>query len=416
MRGKKGEWQEVKLGDIVNFVSKKIDSSSLTMQNYISTDNMLVDRGGITEASNIPKIPKFNHYQPSDTLLSNIRTYFRKVWIADREGGASPDVLILRPIDTKELCSQYLFYIISSQEFIDYTNLTSKGAKMPRGDKEAMQRYLLHLPSPAEQKAIADVLSILDKKIELNRKMNETLEEIAKALFKSWFVDFDPVRAKMAGKKPEGLSDDIAALFPDTFINSPLSEIPEGWEVKALDEVADFLNGIALQKYPATNDNYLPVIKISELRQGITKNTDKASPEIPERYIIDDGDVLFSWSGSLTQVLWTSGRGALNQHLFKVTSDYPKWFHYHWVEHHLPWFQKIAASKATTMGHIQRIHLKQAKIVLPNPAIMEAANAVLQPILDKRLTCGLENKKLVSIRDALLPKLISGELLVSDAA
>jgi type I restriction enzyme S subunit len=156
-----------------------------------------------------------------------------------------------------------------------------------------------------------------------------------------------------------------AALFPSRLIPSPLGDIPEGWEVKPLDKIAKFLNGLALQKYPATAEKYLPVIKISQIRQGSAVSADRASVDIPPEYIIEDGDVIFSWSGSLMQVLWTGGRGALNQHLFKVTSDdYPKWLYYLWVGAHMPWFQGIAASKATTMGHIQRIHLEQAQTVM----------------------------------------------------
>lgn len=209
------------------------------------------------------------------------------------------------------------------------------------------------MPSPAEQGAIGHILQTLDDKIEVNRRMSATLESMARALFKSWFVDFEPVRAKAAGRDPR-LPSYLSALFPDRLTEVEYGEVPEGWEVKPLSEVAEFLNGLALQKYPASDlDDSLPVIKIAELRNGVTAKSDRASRDVPGKYIVKDGDFLFSWSGSLLAKFWTEGDGALNQHLFKVTSDrYLNWFFAEWVQVHLEEFQRIAAFKATTMGHI----------------------------------------------------------------
>lgn len=129
--------------------------------------------------------------------------------------------------------------------------------------------------------------------------------------------------------------------------STSLGEIPKDWRVEGLDSIADFLNGLALQKYPPENQKeFLPVIKIRELKSGITNNTDKANKDIPSQYIIENGDVIFSWSGTLEVVIWCFGKGALNQHLFKVTSNkYPKWFYYQWTLHHLSNFQAIATVK-----------------------------------------------------------------------
>nr|WP_234488731.1 restriction endonuclease subunit S [Oxynema sp. CENA135] len=272
------------------------------------------------------------------------------------------------------------------------------------------------LPPLDEQKAIAHILGTLDDKIELNQQMNQTLEAIARTIFKSWFIDFDPVRAKMEGRQPAGMDAETAALFPDEFEDSPLGKIPKGWRVTSLDQIADFLNGLALQKYPPDQDDYLPVIKIAELRKGITKSSGKASPNIDEKYIIQDGDVLFSWSGSLEAVIWCGGKGALNQHLFKITSKkYPKYFYYEWVKFHLPEFRSIAASKATTMGHIQRHHLTAALVVVPPSNVIEAANQKMIPLLENLILTHLESRTIISIRDTLLPKLLSGEIRVKDA-
>ncbi len=191
--------------------------------------------------------------------------------------------------------------------------------------------------------------------------MNETLEQMARALFQSWFVDFDPVRAKMAGPEPN-LPPEPWDLFPDRLVDSELGEIPEGWAVRSLDEIAGYRNGLALQKFrPAEGEERLPVVKIDQLRTGKADGNEWATANITPACVIDDGDVIFSWSGSLLVKVWCGGPAALNQHLCKVTSkEYPKWFYFHCTESHLPGFQSIAAGTTTTMGHIKREHLKEA--------------------------------------------------------
>ncbi|MDC4206693.1 MAG: restriction endonuclease subunit S [Candidatus Manganitrophus sp.] len=271
------------------------------------------------------------------------------------------------------------------------------------------------LPPKREREAIAHILGTLDDKIELNRRMNETLEAMAWALFKSWFVDFDPVRAKAEGRDP-GLPKNLADLFPDRFEDSELGEIPAGWTVRGLDEIARFLNGLALQKYPPKNDSSLPVIKIAQLRAGNTNGADLAGANLEADYIVEDGDVLFSWSGSLECILWAGGRGALNQHLFKVTSiEYPKWFYYLWIRRYLADFRHIAAAKATTMGHIQRHHLSEAKVVVPSAVLLQAINRCFDPLIKAIPQRLVQSRSLTAVRDVLLPKLISGDIRIADA-
>lgn len=246
--------------------------------------------------------------------------------------------------------------------------------------------------------------------------MNETLEALARALFQSWFVDFDPVRAKMRGEQPVGMDAATAALFPSQLVQTEHGEVPEGWTLQSLDAVGTFLNGLALQKFPANDGPSLPAIKIAEMRGGITAKTDRVSHSVPSQYIVNDGDLLFSWSGTLEIVIWSGGCGALNQHLFKVTSaTLPKWFMYGAVRHHLPEFQAIAASKATTMGHIQRHHLTNARIAVPTSAAFAKADLLLGPLHDRLLANAIESKTLAATRDLLLPRLLSGELRVPDA-
>ena len=243
--------------------------------------------------------------------------------------------------------------------------------------------------------------------------MSATLEAMARALFKSWFVDFEPVRAKAAGR-PSGLPPALDALFPASFEASELGEIPSGWEVRSLHEIADFTNGLALQRYPPDGEESLPVVKIAETRRGYTSKTARASASIDSRYIVDDGDVLFSWSGSLELVLWSHGLGALNQHLFKVTSDqFPKWFYLGWIREHVDDFRGIAAGKATTMGQIQRHHLTDAKATVPPPDVIPAGDATLAPLIDQQVRHAVEARSLAAQRDALLPRLVSGEVRAS---
>ena len=290
------------------------------------------------------------------------------------------------------------------------------GTLIPHFKKGDFDKLLVPLPDDDVQKAIGDNYLLLSQKIELNRRMNATLEAMARALFQSWFVDFDPVRAKAAGQTPAGMDPATAALFPSEFEDSALGEIPKGWTVRSLDKIADFLNGLALQKYPAIDGQpTMPRLKIAELRQGSTKGAESSNINVPDQFVVQDGDVVFSWSGSLLVRLWTGGKAALNQHLFKVTSDeFERWFYYLWTQHHLDDFQATAASKATTMGHIKRHHLSDAKVVVPSQRVLEAADCLISPLLERLVRNDLEARTLCSLRDELLPRLLAGEISIED--
>lgn len=252
------------------------------------------------------------------------------------------------------------------------------------------------LPSIECQNKIMDILSSLDKKIETNNKINANLEEMAQAIFKNWFVDFAPFKD---GK----------------FVESELGMIPEGWRVVSLTSIANFMNGLAMQKFPPTEkENSYPVLKIKELGQGMCDaSSDRCSKDIKQEYIIKNGDVIFSWSGTLLVDVWCGGICGLNQHLFKVTSaEYPKWFYLYWTKHHLANFIHIAKDKAVTMGHIKRSHLDEALVIVPSIDDMKRASAIFEPIVEKIISLRIENQHLASIRDTLLPRLMSGEIEV----
>lgn len=256
----------------------------------------------------------------------------------------------------------------------------------------------IKLPPLSDQRRIASILSSLDRKIELNNKINADLEEMAQAIFKNWFVDFEP--------------------FEDgKFVDSELGMIPEGWKVGTLTEIASYMNGLAMQKFPPeNNEDTLPVLKIKELGQGFCgTDSDRCSCNIKDECKIHNGDVIFSWSGTLLVDVWCGGDCGLNQHLFKVTSnDYPKWFYYYWTKHHLQEFIHIAKDKAVTMGHIKRGHLEEALVAIPDNHSMEKAHELFDPILGKMISLRLESSRLSLLRDTLLPRLMSGEIEIPE--
>ena len=329
---------------------------------------------------------------------------------------------------------RFIAYCLSELDFSAY----SDKAAVPGLNRNHLHEAPVRVPPLTEQRAIAHILGTLDDKIELNRRMNQSLEEMAQALFKSWFVDFDPVRAKAAlkqhaepaappsgnGAAPAGewtveracayldfMDPQIVDLFPDRLVDSELGYIPDAWEIRGLDGIADFTNGLAMQRFPPDGDEWLPVIKISEMRRGYSAKTGNASANIDPQYIVEDGDLLFSWSGSLELVFWTHGRGALNQHLFKVTSEeFPKWFYWGWISDHLDDFRGIAAGKATTMGHIQRHHLADAKVAAPSPDVIAAGDKLIGALVDQCVGHAVRSRALAVQRDALLPKLLSGDI------
>ena len=431
------------LSDIADFISDKIEFSSIELDKYISTDNMLPNFNGVTLSTVEPSLNKCTKFKANDTLFSNIRTYFKKVWFADFDGGCSPDVIVMRTKNEEFVLHEFLYLLICSEDFINFTVMSSNGAKMPRGDKKAMLKYEFEIPSIEEQKIAINHYFKIKEKIHLNTQINQTLEQIAQALFKSWFVDFDPVHAKVqalsdgmsleqaelaamqaiSGKTAEELTAlsqaqpdryaelaETAKAFPCEMVEVDGVEVPKGWNLKALDEIANYQNGLALQKFrPEDDEPFLPVVKIAQLRQGYADSDEKAKANIKPECTIDNGDVVFSWSGSLLVDIWCGGKAALNQHLFKVSSkEYPKWFYYFYTKHHLTEFQRIAYDKAVTMGHIKREHLSAAKCIVPNDELL--ANKTLENILEKIIFNRLENFNLQDTRDLLLPRLLNGEI------
>jgi putative type I restriction enzyme hindVIIP specificity protein len=336
----------------------------------------------------------------------------------------------------------FLYYFLKNN--ISELKQKTHGAVFDTITRDTFEHIQISYPDLGTQKEIAKNLGNFDDKIQLNTQINQTLEQIAQALFKSWFIDFDPVRAKVqalsdglsleqaelaamqaiSGKTAEELTAlsqaqseryaelaETAKVFPCEIVEVDGIEVPRGWNLKALDEIANYQNGLALQKFrPEDDEPFLPVVKIAQLRQGYADGEEKAKASIKPECIIDNGDVIFSWSGSLLVDIWCGGKAALNQHLFKVTSKrYPKWFYYFYTKYHLAEFQRIAYDKAVTMGHIKREHLSAAKCIVPNDELL--ANKTLENILEKIIFNRLENFNLQDTRDLLLPRLLNGEMI-----
>lgn len=287
--------------------------------------------------------------------------------------------------------SDFLYYSLRN------TRIKGDGSVQEQFTVPMAKDIHLKIPTSIEiQSQISDILSSLDAKIETNNKLNEKLQEMAQAIFKSWFVDFEPFKDK-------------------PFHETELGIIPEGWKVVSLCDIANFTNGLAMQKYrPNDDEAYLPVLKIKELRQGFCDDTSEiCTNDISEDYIAEDGDVIFSWSGTLLVDIWCGGECGVNQHLFKVTSEkYNKWFYYYWIKKHLEEFIRIAKDKTVTMGHIKREHLRNALVVVPDNKTMHNADKIFSPIINRIIESRIESKRLASLRDTLLPRLMSGEIKI----
>lgn len=278
------------------------------------------------------------------------------------------------------LSTDFLYYfMVQDNTAYSLANVASGSANQANISAGQIEALPFALPCIDEQRTVAEILSSIDDKINLLVRQNATLEALAQTYFRQWFVE----------------------------------NVNEDWNEKGLDEIADFLNGLPLQNYPCKTGEPLYVIKIKELNSGYSENSDICSADVPEKYIVHLGDVIFSWSGSLVVDIWKYGEGALNQHLFKVTSvKYPKWFYYYWIKYHLPEFRIIAESKATTMGHIQRGHLTAAKVLVPSDDELAVMSETMQPLIVKIERNNAQILTLQKLRDTLLPKLISGEVRV----
>lgn len=380
------EWKEVTLGKIAIFKTGKLNS------------NAAISNGEYPFFTCSPETLRINSYafdQEAILLAGNNAEGNFSIKYYKGKFNAYQRTYVITPIRGK-VDIKFLYYALSL--CLKQLKNMSQGTSTKFLTVTILNSFSVKLPSISNQRRIASILSSLDRKIELNNKINADLEEMAQAIFKNWFVDFEPFKD---GK----------------FVDSELGMIPEGWKVGRLTEIASYMNGLAMQKFPPENiEDSLPVLKIKELGQGFCgTDSDRCSCNIKDECKIHNGDVIFSWSGTLLVDVWCGGDCGLNQHLFKVTSnDYPKWFYYYWTKHHLQEFIRIAKDKAVTMGHIKRGHLEEALVAIPDNDSMGKVHELFEPILSKMISLRLESTRLSLLRDTLLPRLMSGELEVPE--
>lgn len=379
------EWQEVTLDEIAE-INPKEKLSKGCLAHKISMENLFPFCKKVSGKSLEP----FNggtKFRNGDTLIARItpclengKTAYVDVLNDGEIGFGSTEYIVLRE-KPKKSYSQYLYYFARSDFFrgIAIASMTGSSGRQ-RVQTDVVRNYLFEFPDYEEQQAIASILSSLDDKIDLLHRQNKTLESIAETLFRQWFIE-----------------------SPQKY-----------WTEKPLSKIATFTNGLACQNFPVNAGELgLPVLKIKELNTGITDSSDIASSNVKPEYIVHHGDIIFSWSASLMVKIWSGPNCVLNQHLFNVKSDkYPKWFYYEWCKYHLKEFISISQSHATTMGHIKRKDLDEAKVIIPSDEEMKKMNTEMDLILSQHIEKLKQIQTLEKLRDTLLPKLMSGEVRV----
>jgi len=379
------EWKEYKLGDVC---------SRLRSGKGIKADSVFnAGKYPVIGGNGIRGYANDSNFEGQAAVIGRQGAYCGNVRFFEGEAYMTEHAVVA--VGNEHADTRFLACLLS---LMHLGNLSAQSAQ-PGISVQTLSKQLVRLPSISYQKKVSAIIQSLDDKIEVNRRINENLEQQAQALFKSWFVDFEPFKDQ-------------------PFVESELGMIPQGWRVASLSSIADYVNGLAMQKFrPEEGEKGLPVLKIKELGQGnVDGSSELCSPSlIGEKYIVNDGDIIFSWSGTLMVKVWCGGKCGLNQHLFVVNpKDYPQWFVYHWTKYHLENFIRIAKDKAVTMGHIKRGELDKAKTVIPDKENMQRIDALMKPIFEQIIADELESRRLAELRDTLLPKLMSGNLKVCE--
>jgi type I restriction enzyme, S subunit len=301
----------------------------------------------------------------------------------------------------------YIYYWLKGKK--DFLFQQASVTRTPILNKTDFSNIKIDVPNREHQDKVASFLVAIDKKIELNNKINKELEAMAKLIYDYWFVQFDFPDANGKPYKSSG----------GTMVyNEELKrEIPDGWDTGCLLDIAEFANGVACQQYrPEANEDSYKVIKIREMTSGFTGDSDRVSKRFPEKLVVRNGDVLFSWSATLNVQIWSGGIGGLNQHIFKLTSKkFPRTFYYFETLRYLQHFEMMAKLRKTTMGHITQDHLEQSRIPIPPDPLIQSIHKSIDPMLNRVVQCREENLELARLRDWLLPMLMNGQVTVDDS-
>ncbi|HEY2422204.1 MAG TPA: restriction endonuclease subunit S [Neobacillus sp.] len=420
------DWQSASLEEVCFFGSDKIVIEKVSLNNYISTENMLPDKGGITIASGLPTTKTVSKFEKSDILISNIRPYFKKIWFATKSGGCSNDVLIFKNKVNGRLDNKYLYYNLKKDDFFNFMTASAKGTKMPRGDKDAIMKYKINLPSLEEQKSIASILSSLDEKIETNNQINNKLEEMAQAIFKQWFVDFEfPNEDGEPYKSSDG-----------EMVESELGSIPKGWELTTF---RSFTRNVLGGDWGKENEQGNYQMAVNCLRGAdIPEVSEGRIGSLPKRYILEknynnkklnSGDLVVEISGgSPTQ---STGRITYINDLMlnKYDQDfvctnfcraitlkdpmYMYYFYFYWkMLYDLNVFFQYENGTTGIKNFDINTFLDKFLIISPGKELIKRFDKVVKPLVDRIQMNGSENLKIAEIRDTLLPKLMSGEIRV----
>jgi type I restriction enzyme S subunit len=374
----KDNWEVKELNKIARLIKHTVMPNTIDCP-YIGLEHIEQETLRLKSIGHSSEVNSLKYcFEENDILIVKLRQYFRKVIKPNFSGICSTDIFVIRSMPTID--QAFLYYLLSNWDFINIATVTNKGTRMPRADWNYLSNLHLNIPPLPEQKAIASVLSSLDDKIDLLHRQNKTLEAMADALFKQWFV----VKAK------------------------------DDWEERSLSNIADFINGLACQNYPPENDiDKLPVLKIRELNNGISSDSGYASSKIPQKFLVNNGDIIFSWSASILVKLWFGNQCVLNQHLFKVISNnYPKWFCYLWCKFYIKEFTSISHTQATTMGHIKREDLDKARVLIPSNKELDKMTKIMDPLINKIIFNNKAINTIKCMRDILLPNLLNGEVSV----
>lgn len=362
-----------------------------------------------------------SRFKDGDTLFARITPCLENGKIAryvsmvpDQIAHGSTEFIVMRGREGIS-DNNYVFYLVKSASVRSYAISRMNGSSgRQRVATDAFSGLSIPLPPLPEQRRIAKILGDLDDKIELNRKMNETLEQMARALFKSWFVDFDPVRAKMEGRTPSGMDAATAALFPDRLVDSELGPIPEGWEVGSIYDVAEVVYGAPFASKDFTSDPVgRPLIRIRDLS---TENPRVYTSEVhPKGYLVNPGDVVVGMDGEFRAHLWGGPVSWLNQRLcvFVPKETFGTAFIMNSIAN--PLAEVEATETATTVIHLGKNDIDRFRIVVPASNISSRYALLCQPLFDQIVFNKLQSRTLLTLRDTLLPKLVGGEVRVAQA-